>query len=143
MAEEEIRRLVERLIPIYQSIASFTSESLAVLGELARTLGVPPERIIVPVEVPRFFYELYDLVEQKKLAVTTDQDEYEIVNEDFKVLLATAEDADVQVDFDPIVDDSYKVLRGITYTMTRKEKKVEKLYFKGLASGTLWITIWR
>lgn len=146
MAVEErvaVRELVERLIPAYESMAASTRESLAILRGLATALGVRPELVRIPVEVPRFVYEVYDLVEKKKLAVATTQKDYEIINKDFKVLLATAEGTDVQVDFSSIVADSYKVLRGSTYTMTRKKKKVDKLYFKGTASGTLWITVWR
>jgi hypothetical protein len=138
----EIRRLVESLIPVYSSMSASISESLSILRRLALALGVPPEEVVPPV-VPQYVYELYDLVEEVKLTVKTTPDYHEITNKDFKVLLATAENADVQVDFSPITDDSYKVLRGSTYVMTRKERAVEKLYFKGSASGTLWVTIWR
>ena len=103
---------------------------------------VPPEAVVPEIVIPPTFYELYDLVEQKKLSVTADAKNYQITNKAFRVLLATAEGTDVQVDFSPIVDDSYKVLAGSTYGMTRRARAVEKLYFKGVGIGTLWITIW-
>jgi len=140
MAEEEkatIRQLVEKLLPVYERLAGDVSQSLTVLRSLAVGLGVPVREMPQPIE------ELYDLVDQAKLAVTTTEGTLKTFPKDFKVMKATAETANVQVDLKNIDENSYKVVAGTTYTVTRKERKVEEIHYKGSGSATLWLTFWK
>jgi hypothetical protein len=88
-------------------------------------------------------YELYDLIVEKKLSVSTTETKFDLPIDDWAVMMVTAEGADIQVSTMPISDDSYKVLAGSTYVITQKKKRDKTLYAKGSASGTLWITVWR
>jgi len=96
-----------------------------------------------PVPTVQRVEELYDLIDEIKLDVTAEEKNYTEFPKDFKVLLVTAYDANCYFSFTKIDDQTYKILAGATYCMTRKDREVATLYYKGEGTGSLRLTFWR